>query len=180
MDTRGFAPRLSGVEDMANDILDTRGAYYVGKLWVYRFVQRWSELKIRFNCVYDFQKALCEDPKLIEGWFRLVSNMRAKYGILDCDFYNFDEIGFMMGIICFGMVVINAERYGRNKAIQLGNREWATAIVCINGIGESIPSFLVVKGKNHLSSWYTESDLLLDWVIKVTNNGWTNNETGLE
>ncbi|ESZ89449.1 hypothetical protein SBOR_10170 [Sclerotinia borealis F-4128] len=96
MDTRGFASRLSGVEDMANDILDTRGAHHVGKLWAHRFVQRQPELKTRFNRVYDFQRALCEDPKLIEGWFRLVSNMRAKYGILDCDFYNFDETGFMM------------------------------------------------------------------------------------
>ncbi|ESZ97150.1 hypothetical protein SBOR_2463 [Sclerotinia borealis F-4128] len=180
IDIQGFAPRLSGVEDIANDILDTREAHYVGKLWAHRFVQHWPELKTRFNRVYDFQRALCEDPKLIEGWFRLVSNMQAKYGILDCDFYNFDETGFMMGIICPGMVVTNAERHGRNKAIQPGNREWATAIVCINGIGESIPPFLVIKGKNHLSSWYTESDLPLDWVIKVTNNGWTNNETGLE
>ncbi|ESZ89461.1 hypothetical protein SBOR_10155 [Sclerotinia borealis F-4128] len=38
MDTRGFAPRLSGMEDMANDILDTRGTHYIGKLWAHRFV----------------------------------------------------------------------------------------------------------------------------------------------
>ncbi|APA14492.1 hypothetical protein SS1G_06415 [Sclerotinia sclerotiorum 1980 UF-70] len=49
--------------------------------------------------------------------------MQAKYGIVDSDFYNFDETGFMMGIICFGMVVTSAERNGRSKAIQLGNRE---------------------------------------------------------
>ena len=32
LDYRGFAPRLSGVEDMANYILDSRGARRVGKL----------------------------------------------------------------------------------------------------------------------------------------------------
>ena len=32
-------------------------------------------------------------------WFRLVENMRAKYGIVDSDFYNFDETGFAMGMI---------------------------------------------------------------------------------
>ncbi|ESZ90366.1 hypothetical protein SBOR_9248 [Sclerotinia borealis F-4128] len=180
MDARGFVPRVSGVEDMVNDILDTRGAHHIGKLWVHRFVQHQPELKMRFNRVYDFQRALCEDPELIEGWFRLVENMRAKYGIQDSDFYNFDETGFMMGIISAGMVVTRADRYGRGKAVQPGNREWTTAIVSINNVGESIPPFLVVKGKNHLSSWYTESDLLPDWVIKTTSNGWTNNETGLE
>jgi hypothetical protein len=39
---------------------------------------------------------------------------------------------------------------------------------------------LVVQGKCHLSSWYTEGGLPDDWVIKTTGNGWTNNETGLE
>ncbi|APA07191.1 hypothetical protein SS1G_04084 [Sclerotinia sclerotiorum 1980 UF-70] len=135
MDERGFASKLSGVEDMANYILESRGAKRVGKLWAHRFVKRCTKLKMRFSCVYDFQRALCEDPKLIEEWFRLVSNMQAKYGIQDCDFYNFDETGFMMGIICPGMVVTSSERNGRNKAIQSGNREWATAIICGNGEG---------------------------------------------
>jgi uncharacterized protein YifN (PemK superfamily) len=35
--------------------------------------------------------------------------MRAKYGVLDCDFYNFDETGFMMGIIYTTMVVTRAD-----------------------------------------------------------------------
>ncbi|APA14493.1 hypothetical protein sscle_13g092630 [Sclerotinia sclerotiorum 1980 UF-70] len=66
MDERGFAPKLSGVEDMANYILESQGAKKVGKLWAHCFVKRCPELKMCFNCVYDFQRALCEDPKLIE------------------------------------------------------------------------------------------------------------------
>jgi hypothetical protein len=135
MDERGFAPRLAGAEDIANYILDSRRARHVGKLWAHRFVQRRPELKTRFNRVYDFQRALCKDPELIGAWFRLVQNMRAKYGILDYDFYNFDETGFMMGVICPAMVVTRADRRGRGKAVQPGNREWAIAIACINSEG---------------------------------------------
>src|SRR5271156_5297950 len=159
MDSRGFAPRLAGVEDMANFILESRGGKRVGKLWAHRFVQRQPDLKTRFNRVYDFQRALCEDTELIGAWFRLVENMRAKYGVLDCDFYNFDETGFMMGQICPGIVVTRADRCGRGKGIQPGNREWATAIVCVNGEGWDIPPFLIVKGANHLADWVTETDL---------------------
>ncbi|EDN91309.1 hypothetical protein SS1G_00712 [Sclerotinia sclerotiorum 1980 UF-70] len=108
---------------MANYILETQGAKKVGKLWAYRFVKRYTELKMCFNRVYDFQRALCEDSELIERWFRLVSNMRAKYGILDCNFYNFDETGFMIGQISLYIVVIKADRCGKSKVIQLGNRE---------------------------------------------------------
>jgi hypothetical protein len=35
MDSRGFAPRLAGVEDMANYILKSRGGKRVGKLWAH-------------------------------------------------------------------------------------------------------------------------------------------------
>ena len=129
---------------MANYILDSRGGKRVGKLWAHRFVQRRPELKTRFNRVYDFQRALCEDPELIGAWFRLVENMRAKYSILDYDFYNFDETGFMTGVICPVIVVTHADQCGRGKAVQPGNREWATAIACINSEGWNVPPFLVV------------------------------------
>ena len=39
LDSRRFAPRLAGVEDMANYLLETRRGKRVGKLWAYRFVR---------------------------------------------------------------------------------------------------------------------------------------------
>ena len=49
--------------------------------------------------------------------------MRAKYSVVDADFYNFDETSFMMGVICSGMVITRADRHGKSKAVQPGNRE---------------------------------------------------------
>ena len=106
--------------------------------------------------------------------------MRQKYGILDCDLYNFDETGFMIGQICPNMVVTRSDRRGRGKAVQPGNREWATAITCISGEGFDVPPFLIVQGHFHLASWYTEGVLPDTWAIKPTSNGWTDNETGLD
>ena len=106
--------------------------------------------------------------------------MRAKYGILDCDFYNFDETGFMMGIICSSMVVTRADRRGQGKQLQPGNREWATAIECVSGDGFVLPPFLIVQGKNHLASWYAGTDLPPSWVVKPSPKGWTDNETAMD
>jgi hypothetical protein len=78
--------------------------------------------------------------------------MRAKYIVMDCDFYNFDEISFMIGQICPGMVVTRADRRGKAKRVQPGNREWATAIIYINSEGWSASPFLVVQGRNHLAN----------------------------
>jgi hypothetical protein len=179
-DSRGFSPRVADVGDMANLLLRKRHARPVGKNWPARFITRRPELKTRFNRVYDYQRGLCEDPAILEPWFRLVANMRAKYGITDTDFYNFDETGFMMGMIRPRMVVTRSDRVGKPKAIQPGNREWATAICSIAGDGFVVPPFLVVKGRFHLASWYSEHQIPDDWAVKTTPNGWTDNETGLD
>jgi hypothetical protein len=180
LDSRGFPPRLRGVEEMANRLLADRGASPVGKCWASRFVKRQPELKTRFCRKYDYQRAKCEDPTIIRNWFRLVENTIAKYGITLADIYNFDETGFMMGVIASGMVITGAERRGNPKLVQPGNREWVTVIQAINAEGWAIAPFIVVAGQYHLASWYQESNMPGDWAIATTQNGWTDNETGLE
>jgi hypothetical protein len=76
------------------------------------------------------------------------------------------------------MVVTRSDRVGRPKAIQPGNREWATAICSIAGDGYVVPPFLVVKGRFHLASWYSEHQIPDDWAVATTANGWTDNKTG--
>ena len=113
--TRSFPPRLCGVEDMANQLLRVRDAPPVGKLWAHNCVKRQPELRTRYTRRYDYQRAKCEDPKVIGEWFALVRNVKAKYGIVDDDIYNFDETGFMMGIIFAGMVATTSDGCGKAK-----------------------------------------------------------------
>jgi hypothetical protein len=181
LDNREFSPKVEIVEDMANSIFASRIQQCVGKLWAHRFIKRNQELKMRLSHSYDFQRALCEDPKLIETWFQRVMDIKAKYGIQDCDIWNFDETGFMIGVISPSIVITRADRKGRRKKVQPGNKEWATVIACINSEGCEIPPFLIVKGTYHLANWYSENDTLpRDWIVKPIDNGWTDNATGLE
>jgi len=114
---RGFPPRLSAVADMANSLRAERGLGHVGLNWPSTFVKRQPELIVKFNRKYDYKRALCEDSGVVQGWFSLVANIKAKYGIQDDDTYNFDEAGFMMGQISTGAVVTASERRGRPKAV---------------------------------------------------------------
>jgi hypothetical protein len=179
LDQRGFAPTYAAVRDMADKLLAARSAGQVGVHWPRNFVKRTDSLTTRFNRAYDRQRALCEDPALIRPWFELVEQTKAKYGICDDDVYNFDEAGFMMGKITTQLVVTGSERRGRPKAVQPGNREWVTVIAAINAAGWAIPPFLIFAGQYHLSAWY-EEDIPRDWAIAVSDNGWTNNELGVE
>ena len=126
--TRSFPPRLCGVEDMANQLLRIRDASPVGKLWASNFIRRQPELRTRYARRYDHQRAKCKDLKVINEWFTLVQNTKAKYRVLDDDIYNFNETGFMMGIIFLGMVVTTLNGCSKAKLAQLGNHKQATMI----------------------------------------------------
>ena len=178
--TKGFPPRVSIVGDMANRLLATRHAPRVGTRWASSFINRRPELRTRFQRKYDYQRAKCEDPVIIRGWFELVYNTIVKYGIAESDIYNFDETGFMMGVISTATVVTSSDGRAKAKKVQPGNREWVTVIQGINSQGWTVPPFVIVAGKNHLTSWYQNSGFPANWVIAVTDNGWTTNEKGMD
>jgi hypothetical protein len=146
LDSKGFPPRLCIVEDMANQIVATRQGTRVGPRWAANFVRRQPELRTRFQRRYDYQRAKCEDPEIIRGWFELVKNTIAKYSIIDSDIYNFDETGFMMGQISIGLVVTSSDGRGQAKKIQPGNREWVTVVQAVNATGYAVPPFLIIAG----------------------------------
>jgi len=180
LDSRSYPPRMSAVEDMANHVLQDRGQPRVGKNWTTNFIKRQPELRTRRFRRYDHQRAKCEDPDAINAWFSLVRNTIAKYGIQSADIYNFDETGFMMGIISSAMVVTSSDRRSNPKMRQPGNREWVTVIQGAGALGFCVPPFIVVSGKYHLSTWYEDSPLPPDWVIATSDNGWTTNQLGLQ
>lgn len=183
MDERGFAPRVSVVRKMADILISARitpsinASQTVGENWVRKFIGRHEQLKSKYTRKYDYQRALCEDPKAINDWFRLVENTRAKYGIPDEDVYNFDETGFQMGVIGTARVVTRSERAGKAITIQPGNRDWVTVIETVNATGWALPPMIIFSGKMHQALWYKE--LPPHWTIGLRENGWTNDRLGL-
>ncbi|OOO08734.1 Isopropylmalate dehydrogenase-like domain [Aspergillus oryzae] len=180
-DQRGAPPRPAHVREMANILLLKRGfsdtPTTVGENWVYTFIKRREELKTQFSRRYNYQRAKCEDPKLLREWFERVQITIMQYGIQPDDIYNFDETGFAMGLISTAKVVTRAELAGRPFLLQPGNREWVTSIECISSRGP-LPPCLIFKGKVHIEGWY-EMGLPSDWRIETSANGWTTDEIGL-
>jgi hypothetical protein len=180
MDSRGAAPRPATVREMANLLLAARGStppLTVGENWVTKFVKRHPSLSSRFSKRYNFERAQCEDPKIIRDWFSLVQKTILQYGIDPDDIYNFDETGFAMGLISTAKVVTRREYYGRRGLLQPGNREWVTTIECINSSGYALPPCVIFKGKVYIESWF--DGLPDDWRFEVSLKGWTSNEIGL-
>jgi hypothetical protein len=52
------------------------------------------------------------------AWFQLVTNIINKYGIVEDDIYNFDKVGYIMGLIGITYVVTNSNKCGRPVILQ--------------------------------------------------------------
>jgi hypothetical protein len=102
----------------------------------------------------------------LETGLSFVEETRAKYGIVDDDVFNFDETGFMNGMISDCLVVTNAERRRfKARIAQPGNREWVTVIQGASVGGWAIPPFIIVAGRYKLSNWFDERMIPQDWVV---------------
>ncbi|EEA18842.1 pogo transposable element, putative [Talaromyces marneffei ATCC 18224] len=138
-----------------------------------------KQIDSKFARKYNYERAKCEDPKIIQEHFNRVRDAISEYGILPEDIYNFDETGFAMGLCSSAKVITGSDRYARPKLLQPGNREWVTAIEATNSTGWAIPSYIIFKAKkNGRLGWF--DDLPSDWRINISENGWTTDQIGLE
>ncbi len=87
-----------------------------------------------------------------------MKNTIAKYSITNADIYNFNKTGFIIGIISTGIVITSSDGLAQAKKTQPGNREWVTVIQAISSVGYAIPPYIIIARKNHLDSWYNETD----------------------
>jgi transposase len=157
LDRRGLPPRHSLVREMANHLLSQYGTQQVGEKWVYNLVQRRPEIDSKFSRRYNYERAKCEDPKIIKEHFDRVQDAISQYGILPEDIYNFDETGFAMGLCATAKVITGSNRYTRPKLLQPGNREWVTAIEATNSTGWALPPYIIFKAKKNVRlGWFDE------------------------
>src|SRR4051794_12552938 len=100
MDKHSMPPRVMTVCEMACLLVaQYEKPAYVGKTWVCSFISHYNTLKSKYNHKYNYQQAKCEDLELITDWFWHVQSTIIEYRILDDDIYNFDEMGFQIGVI---------------------------------------------------------------------------------
>jgi hypothetical protein len=80
MDERGMAPTIDYTRRMADLLLASQNLpasqtgpasvpAVVGECWVRRFVARHDSIKSQYSRRYDYRRAQCEDPTVIQQWF---------------------------------------------------------------------------------------------------------------
>ena len=129
MDQHGLPLQAPHIQQMTQILLNecinsaSSTVQLIDECWIHNFINCHDELESKYHCKYDYQWAQCEDSEIIQNWFCFVQNTIAKYGITYEDIYNFDEIGFQMGVIRTAKVVTGSERVGCSVITQSGNWE---------------------------------------------------------
>ena len=83
----------------------------------------------------------------------LVQNVIIKYDIFDSDIYNFNEIGFFMGMLSHAKIVFISNCKNKFCMKQFGNCEWVSIIQIICVDGYVLFLYVIVKKKCHFF-WY--------------------------
>jgi hypothetical protein len=108
------------VREMANLLLEKRGTTpvsLVGEKRVYSFVKRRPLLSSRFSKRYNYERAKCEDPKIIKERFDLIYKTIVQFRIDPDDVYSFDKTGFAIGLTATAKVIIRNGFYGRRALL---------------------------------------------------------------
>ena len=186
MEQRGFPSYLIDLKRMAEYLTSHRGTSGsirpIGKNWVYRFTDRHPALKKYRTRNKNYKRARQERFSVIQPWFQRIRDIKEQYGIVDADCHNFDETGFAMGVITGSATkaVGSSDNITRIAISQPGSRTWITTIESVSATGQIIPPFIILPGKTHMRSWYEQPGLLPDTRLEISDNGWTNDELGLE
>jgi hypothetical protein len=65
---------------------------------------------------------------VINIWFKLVEETKAKYSVYNDNIYNFDKTRFQIGVIRLMKVVTSFKRCIRPTLTQTGDYEWVIVI----------------------------------------------------
>jgi DDE superfamily endonuclease/Tc5 transposase DNA-binding domain/helix-turn-helix, Psq domain len=178
-DKRGAPIRLETLRQMAQILRSERiKDARISKNWVQSFLKRHRELATRLTRRFHYQRAQCEDPRIINEWFDRIRATIEEYGIEEDDVWNFDESGYALGLIGTAKVVTRRDRKGRPPLLQPGNREWVSTIETANARGLSLPPLIIFAAKTFRSTWFSQ-ELPAGFAFTVSDNGWTTDQIGL-
>jgi hypothetical protein len=95
----------------------------VGVNWIRSFLSQNLDLKPKFAHRLAYNRALCEDPVLINGFYTSLLKLKQQYKIVDKDIYNFNKTRFAMEIRTIAKVIYSSNHSGKPSLIQPGNQE---------------------------------------------------------
>jgi DDE superfamily endonuclease len=150
----------------------------LGPHWSTRWIAAHPQYFKRRSKPLELERALTHEPRAIADWYMRLLDVVTTYDIQDCDFYNFDETGFRIGI-ARGEWIITRHPKRRAYIASPQERELVTCVETISADGYDIPPMIIIAAKLHMESWY-KNELPDDVLLAVSETGYSNDELSLQ
>ena len=180
---RGFPVRHDMLKATAEYIMAQRNGTYrretlstqvLSRTWSCRFVNRHPFLKSIMSRPIEQERTEACTRENFEKWFNVYRDATTTYKVAPCNIYNLDETGFQMGDTARSYVIIDKRLGTKGYTGRGSNTENITVIECGCMDGTVLSPFIIFKGKNLQSTWFSE-DAPNDWMAVTSDSGWTNN-----
>jgi hypothetical protein len=163
----------------ANSILRHQGLESIAsRKWAKAWLSREHEfLKTLRSKPLEAKRRASYIKEGIEGHFKEFKRCKDHWHILDEDIYNFDETGYMIGVVS-GLLVIVPLDCETVYVDDPANRELVTSTECISASGHHVPPMIIFKGAYHLRKYFkNDIDGRVLWARSDT--GFTNDKLTL-
>lgn len=163
----------------ANSILRS---YYenlptVSQTWAARWFSRHPKYKKKTRKSLSVVRINTHDIEDLDKWFKKLKAVREKYGIVDQDIYNINEIGFRIKVSRQHKVIVKVSNTSRYLA-DLNNRDYITSIESITTNDITHALMLILKASSLLEKWVV-NELHDDTALIYNEIGYLNNEINL-
>jgi len=109
-------------------------------------------------------------PTLVTRFFADYSKAKARYNIKDINIWNIDETGYTIGFTYSAKVVILRGNISNFKTIN-GLKEWVSQINAISIYRQTIPLFIIFKGRQYTDLlWQEATRAIGECSIGMTEN----------
>lgn len=180
LDSWEMSARPQMVERAANYLLSLDGSNrVVGSHWTRRFLDRHPEFLKRKQKPLAVQRKNAHSVKDMEDYFEAFRKLVEWLGLAPEDMWNMDETGFRIGCGKAQWVITS----NATKALVMtdpDNRDYITSAETINGVGRTIPAFLILRGKHTLHKWAIHNDLSDEISLSTSDSGYSNDRLAID
>jgi hypothetical protein len=145
--------------------------------WLQRFLKAHPEFHSIRTKSLNTQRKQAQNRTNLETFFQKYSALLDQHKIKPCNLWNVDETGYMIG--CYKSTdVIVPKEIKQWTVDNPENRLSATVFEAINAEGYALPECIIIPGKLHMESWYT--NLEPNALVIVNDSGYTNDNIAIQ
>jgi len=124
----------------------------IGESWPKHFLARHPDLKVKATTSLEKCQAKALNQTAVDGFYDILGDVVAEFGIKQENTWNMDEKGVQLGIGAKVAAIIDSDQ-ATIYSVEDGNRELVTIIEAVCADGTALIPLVIFQGTHHNLEW---------------------------